>query len=250
VTTVVGPSSFNIDGLLSSATVGTLADVSGPPLRIIGVTSDGATGTTMLITASGTATLTAGFAIPSANARAMALTQLDGGRGDVLIAEGGALGFCQSKDPQTAGCAPNIAVSAQLSSVSVIDFTGDGRLDVVAGNADAMHFFASTPMAPDLGSTPAVLTELAPSYLLNGAISAVVADFNGDGNVDVAYIESSASSVHVAYLGKNRLEIAHDTLSLGPMLNILLVANLNSDGKPDLVAVSSDGAVWSLVHAP
>jgi hypothetical protein len=124
------------------------------------------------------------------------------------------------------------------------DFNGDGRLDLVTGNADGDS--GSVLLGDGNGGFGA------PTSFLVGTpfYSMAVADFNGDGRLDLATANGTANRVSVL------LGDGHGGFSAGPGSPITVgsspysvaTADFNGDGKPDLaVANSGDNTVTVLL---
>jgi hypothetical protein len=156
----------------------------------------------------------------------------------------------------TLGTAAGLGQS--FSSIALDDFNGDGKLDVLSafgvsiGKGDGT--FAAPipfPQAPastgSSGSTGSGASTGAPAALPS-YWAMTVADFNGDGNLDVALLPpagSPAGQVDVL-LGKGDGSFGFGTpISLGASATITALGNadLNGDGQTDLIVgqTSSDG---------
>jgi hypothetical protein len=174
---------------------------------------------------------------------ALADFNLDGNL-DVAAANSGGLSLFQGKGdgtfgaeqviPFSGGNTPTIAVAADLN--------GDGKADLVAGFVPG--FFAGAPspggfsilMGAGDGTFSSPVNTLLPGSFASGL---AVADVNGDGVPDV--IASSANQflqVQIAiFLGNGDGTFQPPMLtSTGTTGGTLVVADLNGDGIPDLIA--------------
>ncbi len=188
---------------------------------------------------------------------------------------------------------PTIFATGQiLTYVTLVDFNGDGKLDIFAGNQNgtlawlanytpnggAVPQFQLQPTystgvpanrletadingdgKPDFiiftgGSTEVLLNGTAPGSFIptfenniqtfavpNGGVAGTVADVNGDGRADLIVTGSDAT---VAVLlnttppGSNTASFASPVkFAVGHLPQSVAVADLNGDGKPDLIVV-------------
>ncbi|HTT21305.1 MAG TPA: FG-GAP-like repeat-containing protein [Candidatus Sulfotelmatobacter sp.] len=119
-------------------------------------------------------------------------------------------------------------------SVVVADFNGDGHLDLAVGNIRGAQ--GTVVLGNGDGTLRAAYST---DFSSNVTYGLTAADFNNDGNVDVAFataagIDLALGSVH-GILG-NRVNV-----SVGPSVAAIYVASadLNQDGKVDLIASTS-----------
>jgi len=133
------------------------------------------------------------------------------------------------------------------SSVAIADFNGDGNADVVVANQ------CSTTTCKSGGGVSILLgngngtLQAARNYSSGGytALSIAIADFNKDGNLDLAVAnqcqDSSCQNGAVSVLlgnGDGTFQAAQSFASAGYLTNSVAVGDFNEDGNPDLVLTS------------
>jgi hypothetical protein len=134
------------------------------------------------------------------------------------------------------------------SSVAVADVNGDGRLDLVVANSCADSTCTNGSVSVLLGNGDGTF-KAAMSYGTGGyaASSVAVADVNGDGKLDLVVTNSCGSddivctNGTVAVLlgnGNGTFRAAANYGSGGQDANSVAVADVNGDGKPDLVVAN------------
>jgi len=140
---------------------------------------------------------------------------------------------------------PNI-MTAVSNGVVVADMNGDGKPDIVALGANSAY---NAQVAVALGNgdgtfKAALLTNYSAQYL-NNQQGIAVADFNGDGKLDVALTDPYDPTGSGISFGNGdgtlqTLTIASDAVpSLAINLQVggaTLAADFNGDGKPDLLS--------------
>jgi hypothetical protein len=133
-------------------------------------------------------------------------------------------------------------------SVVVADVNGDGRLDLVVANSCADSTCTNGSVSVLLGNGDGTF-KAAMSYGTGGyaASSVAVADVNGDGKLDLVVTNSCGSddivctNGTVAVLlgnGNGTFRAAANYGSGGQDANSVAVADVNGDGKPDLVVAN------------
>lgn len=142
-----------------------------------------------------------------------------------------AFGFGESSAVYLAGAnnnfQPGIEVSAGSGVVATADFNQDGKLDLVLETGSSFQIA--------LGNGDGTFATTTPFYDFIGAPDLpAIGDFNGDGNLDVAF--SDPSDIVEVWLGNG------DGTMQGPLQfpdangrDTLVAADVNGDGKLDLI---------------
>jgi hypothetical protein len=130
--------------------------------------------------------------------------------------------------------------TVQSYSVTLADFNGDGKLDIVVSNADGSISVLLNKGKGVYGA--AIVTAGASGY----AASIVVGDFNKDGNIDVALTDYNQEQVMVL-LGKGDGTFESPIVTTSPLYGDAMAGgDFNNDGNLDL-AVTSFQSGGSLV---
>src|SRR5262249_29082061 len=161
-------------------------------------------------------------------------TYLSGGDGDVSVLLGNGNGTFQAPT--------KIAFGSEPRSVSVGDFNGDGKLDLAVTSRRGDYYgdygFANVLLGNGDGSFSAPKTT---ALGFADPVSAVVADFNGDGRPDVATANADYGTLSVL------LNDGFGNLR-GPTNYSLVVpesvaaGDVNHDGNIDLVTATNSAA--------
>lgn len=194
------------------------------------------------------------------------------GKPDLVLADASASGnvIILLQDPANPGhfLSPGLLSTGTnpVASVAVGDLNGDGKPDIVAATSDAsgnngsVYIFYATPPASAIA--PAFL---APRIFPAGAQPQAVriADVNGDGLPDivVANLDPGADGTGSAGVSVLLQDAAHPGSFLAPVTYAtqgdavdVAVADLNGDGKPDLVVANLEpaptGSVSVLLQDP
>ena len=140
------------------------------------------------------------------------------------------------------------------SSIAVADVNGDGKLDIVVANYEN---FAGTGIIGVLLGNGDGTFQPPVAYGgagLQGATWVAVADLNGDGKLDIAVAYQCAlncySSAAVGVLlgnGDGTFLPAVIYPSGGIFSNSIAVADVNGDGKPDLVVVNANSLPCNII---
>jgi hypothetical protein len=129
-------------------------------------------------------------------------------------------------------------------AIAVADFNGDGKPDIVVDNSTGrnLSLFLNKTAAGALA--PSFASQTVPS--VNGySASVAVGDINGDGKPDLAVVDSSNDLVAVLLnttaAGAQVLSFAaRQAFAAGTGLNDVKIADVNGDGRPDLVVAASN----------
>ncbi|HEV3468832.1 MAG TPA: FG-GAP-like repeat-containing protein, partial [Pyrinomonadaceae bacterium] len=130
----------------------------------------------------------------------------------------------------------------QPTGIATADFNGDGHLDLVTSNGENDNGDLTILFGDGAGrferTKPIFIT---PEGLRAFTLSATVADFNVDGNMDVAVVSNSNVSV---VLGDGAGNFTPRTFALNnsPSEAWAVAADFNGDGIPDLAAALDDAA--------
>ena len=133
---------------------------------------------------------------------------------------------------------PVYNVSQDATNILTGDFNKDGLGDVVVMNPDTPATVVLYPMQAigTLGLPSTVF-----SVAAGGALSATVADFNNDGNLDLAVTSSMTSSIAILLGNGNGSFRTPFIFSTGSQPGNLASADFNGDGKPDLAVLVNGG---------
>ena len=147
------------------------------------------------------------------------------------------------------------AVGFEPDSVAVADLNGDGKPDLIVANdssvSDSVSVFLNTTTA---GATIASFTAQQTFATGFNPESVIAADLNGDGKPDLVVANNAGKDVSVllnttAPGATTASFTAQQTFAVGGNPNSVAGADLNGDGKPDLiVANGGDNTVSVLMN--
>jgi hypothetical protein len=137
-------------------------------------------------------------------------------------------------------------VGAHPAALTAADIDGDGRLDVIVANRDDDTLSVLLNRTAPGASVPAFAAQ---STFGAGAfpLAVTVADINGDGRADVAVADHEASAVSIL-LNTTATGAAVATFAAAQAITtdihptLIAAADLNGDGRADLVAVNDEGS--------
>lgn len=151
----------------------------------------------------------------------------NGGGSTVSIALGNGDGTYQNETDFTSG--------SDLSGYTVLrsgDVDGDGKVDLVASSSQGFSVWFGN-------GTGAVGSEQFHSRASAVNTDLQLGDFNGDGVLDVAGTSTLSNNIAVTFLNSDGTQLASRTLANGASIRHIAVADINNDGKADIVAGSA-----------
>lgn len=174
------------------------------------------------------------------------------GASDLAVSNFGSLSTSAGGDVQiflghgdgtfTAGATVN--AGANPVPLAAADFNNDGKLDLVAGNVNQNDISVMLGKGDGTFQPPVTIAVPPPAVCPEGiggcfVSSLVVADFNGDGKADIAVGLHSSGTVSLL-LGNGdgtfKSAVSYPAGLGGGPVTYLTAADLNSDGKLDLIA--------------
>ncbi|MGA8440528.1 MAG: FG-GAP-like repeat-containing protein [Candidatus Sulfotelmatobacter sp.] len=137
-------------------------------------------------------------------------------------------------------------------AVTIADVNGDGKNDIISSNFDGGDVTVMLGVGNGTVQLPAV------GYSTGGSphTSALVADFNGDGFMDIVVPDDNFSFAYLPGYGDGTFRAAMDFFSPVPdtgraFSEVIASADLNGDGYPDLVVGNCcDGGITVFLSQP
>lgn len=120
------------------------------------------------------------------------------------------------------------------SAIAAGDFNGDGKLDLAVVNTGSAPNYTGT-VSIILGQGNGFFTGNTLIPVGSEPMAIVVADFNRDGNADLAVVNQTSDTVSILLGNGNGTFAAATSLATGNVASSLAVGDFNRDGIPDLV---------------
>ena len=139
----------------------------------------------------------------------------------------------------------NPLANIQVSAVAVGDFNNDGKADLATINLPAVGSGGTISISILLGDGNGGFAGSS-TFNLDGASSIATADFNGDGNVDLAVTSDSSNTVTILLGGGNGSFTTSSTSATGQSPEQVVAADFNGDGKMDLATANLHDSTISI----
>ena len=164
--------------------------------------------------------------------------------------------FSNGATPPGFSLGPMSNFASRLSEV-VFDWDGDGKADIVVGQQSPTGPMGSLASNVQLGKNMGggFNMESNGTIALPGVGPMVVADFDGDGHLDVALFEKSTNgkSSNVDILSGDGTTLHYsEVIAVSRAANVpmsIATGDLDGDGKPDLALSSNNGPLAVLMNA-
>ena len=143
-------------------------------------------------------------------------------------------------------------ISNEAAPVVLGDLNGDGKLDVVQGELFGANVVSVQLNTTQPGSANPAFTAPQSFGTSGNSVAVALGDFTGAGRLDVAYAafgNSVSVLLNTTAPGSTTASfVAPQTFAVGDGVHALAVADINGDGKPDLIISNYSGSVSVLLN--
>ncbi|MFZ4523968.1 MAG: FG-GAP-like repeat-containing protein [Chlorobium sp.] len=163
---------------------------------------------------------------------------LDGdGDNDIVLINYSAVSVLLNNGDGTYANKTDYTAEYYLDAVTIADLNNDGNADIVVSSS--YYYGFNSKISAFFGTGDGTFTAKTDYPLANSSVSISSADFNSDGNADLAFTNSLGISV---LLNNGDTTFSQGTdYPAGDSVRAVASADFNSDGKADLVVANNSG---------
>jgi hypothetical protein len=168
------------------------------------------------------------------------------GKPDIATAGGSTISVLIGSGNGTFESPVNETITGNIQTLAAADMNGDGKSDLVVpfgGITPGVAFFPGS--ASGTFGTPIVYTS---NLLSMYGASVAIADFNGDGKLDLALTDETATNYGVVMLlgnGDGTFQSSPRLYSGGLSPSAIVALDVNGDGKPDFAVAGGSGTAYA-----
>ena len=141
--------------------------------------------------------------------------------------------------PGTFAAGVHYSTGNNPTAIKAADLTGSGKLDLVVAD-----YTAGTLSVLMHGATPGTFEQAETITVGGSPHDLAIGDLNGDGKLDIAVADRTVSGGRVVILLQDPNDPGHflapQVITLVNAVSAIAIADLNKDGKADIIAANSD----------